>query len=78
MSGTPDTPSRKRITNLEPVRRLCLTPEEAAASIGCSRAFWDEHILPDLRVIRKGKLVLVPVIELERYIQREAALTLKR
>ena len=36
-----------------------------------------EHILPELRVIRRGALVLIPIVELERWLAREAALTLK-
>jgi hypothetical protein len=41
-----------------------------------SRDFFDEHVLPELRVIRRGRLVLVPVAELERWVSRSAAVTL--
>lgn len=78
MTGTtkPST-SRKRVLNVEPVPRKALTPIEAAACLGVSRDFFDEHILPELRVIRRGKLVLIPIVDLERWLQREAALTLE-
>jgi hypothetical protein len=57
--------------------RLALTPGEAAASIGCSRDYFDDHIGPELRWVRRGRLKFVPVAELERWLQREAARTLE-
>ena len=77
MSAAPDPRSRKRSTNLQPVPRLALTPTEAAAAIGCSRAFFDEHVLPELRVVRRSKLIFIPVVEVERWLSRSAALTLE-
>lgn len=58
------------------VPRLTLTPAEAAASLGVSRDFFDEHIGPGLRWIRRGRLKLVPVHELERWIERNAVAVL--
>ncbi len=57
--------------------RLALTPAEAAAAIGCSRDFFDLHIGPELRWIRRGRLKLVAVAEVERWLEREAARTLE-
>jgi excisionase family DNA binding protein len=57
-------------------RRLALLPVEAAAALGVSRDFLDDHVLPELRVVRRGRKVLIPVAELERWLEREAALTL--
>jgi predicted DNA-binding transcriptional regulator AlpA len=57
--------------------RLALTVEEAAAAIGMSRDSFDRHVKPDLRLIRRGRLVLVPVHELEAWCARAAALTLE-
>ena len=54
------------------VQRLALTLDEAAAAVGVSRDFFDEHIRLDLRVVRRGRLRLVPVNELERWV-RDAA-----
>jgi excisionase family DNA binding protein len=59
-----------------PIPRLALTPPEAAHSIGVSEDFFTEHVRPDLRLVRRGRKVLVPVAELERWLERESALTL--
>ena len=64
MSSRPETP------------RIALTPAEAAAAIGMSVDSFDRHVRPELRLIRRGRLVLVPVAELERWTERNAALTL--
>jgi len=53
--------------------RLTLSPTEAAAALGVSRDFFDEHVKHELRVVRRGRLVLVPVRELERWIDASAA-----
>jgi hypothetical protein len=55
-------------------RRLALSPAEAAESLGVSRDFFDEHVGPELRIVRRGRRKLVPVRELERWLDREAAL----
>ncbi len=51
-----------------------LSPAEAATSLGVSRDFFDEHIAAELRVVRRGRRKLVPVSELERWLNRAAAL----
>ena len=56
--------------------RLALRPDEAAAAIGVSRDFFDEHVLPELRIVRRGRRRLVPIRELERWLEECAALTL--
>ncbi len=48
--------------------RLALGPAEAAASLGLSRDTFDSQVLPDLKVIRIGRRILVGVAELERWI----------
>jgi excisionase family DNA binding protein len=55
--------------------RITLSPAEAAAALGVSRDFFDKHIGPELRIVRRGRLKLIPVKELERWVEREAALT---
>lgn len=57
--------------------RVALSPVEAAAALGVSRDFFDEHVLPELRVVRRGRKVLVSVRELERWLGVEACLTLE-
>lgn len=59
----------------EPVRipRLALRPEQAAESLGVSRSFFFAEILPELRVVRCGRVRLVPLRSLEDWIERRAA-----
>jgi excisionase family DNA binding protein len=56
--------------------RLALTPEEAAATLSMSRDTFDRYVRDELRLIRVGRKVLVPVRELERWLDRSAARTL--
>jgi hypothetical protein len=51
-------------------------PDEAAASLGVSPDFFDRHVRPELRLLRRGRLVLVLVSELERWGEQNAARTL--
>jgi hypothetical protein len=53
--------------------RLALNPDEAASSIGCSRSFFDETILRELRVVRRGRRVFIPTVELVKWLDRNAA-----
>jgi hypothetical protein len=56
------------------VPRLALRcPDEAAASLGVGRDYFNEHVRPELRLIRRGSIVLVLVSELERWGQESAA-----
>jgi excisionase family DNA binding protein len=59
-----------------PPARKALSPAEAATSLGVSRDFFDEHVKPELRLIRRGRLVLVPVRELDAWVERSASRTL--
>ncbi len=63
-------------TLLQPrsVPRVALTIDEAAGALGMSRDHLERHVLPDLRVIRVGRRLLVRVAELERWAQRHEAL----
>jgi excisionase family DNA binding protein len=53
--------------------RLALSKSEAAAALGVSVDFFDEHIAPDLRIVRRGRRRLIPVRELERWLDENAA-----
>ncbi len=59
-----------RLTTSQP--RLALKPEEAAEAIGVSRDYFDEHVLPELKVVRRGRRVLVATAELEAWLARSA------
>jgi excisionase family DNA binding protein len=53
--------------------RLSISPGEAAEMLGVSRDFFDEHIKPELRIVRRGsKTILIPIAELERWLERSA------
>ncbi len=52
--------------------RLALSPDEAAAALGVSRDYFDDHIGPELRIVRRGRRKLVPVREIESWLDREA------
>ena len=41
--------------------------------LGVSRDYFDEHILPDLRVVRRGRRILIALAELERWLDRAAS-----
>jgi len=54
--------------------RLCVKPDEAAQMLGVSRDYFDEHVKPELRIVRHGsRTILVPVAELVRWVERNAA-----
>ncbi len=53
-------------------------PKEAADSLGVSEDFFDQHIRPELRLIRRGRLVFVSVSELQRWLDLNSARTLER
>jgi hypothetical protein len=59
-----------------PLPRLALSPGEAARALGVSRDFFDGHVLPELRVVRRGRRRLVPLRELERWLDEEASMAL--
>jgi len=37
------------------VARLALGLDEAAEALGCSRDYFDEHVRPEVRVVRRGR-----------------------
>jgi hypothetical protein len=63
------TPSRPAIVTA----RLSLSRTAAARALGVSVDHFDRHIAPDLRVVRSGRLVLIPVREIEKWLDEHAA-----
>ena len=53
-------------------RRLALTVDEAADTINVSRDTFERHIMPELCLVRIGRLVRVPRSELERWLTEHA------
>lgn len=45
--------------------------------MGISIDHLERHVITDLRVVRSGRLVLIPPAELERWVEAHAARTLE-
>jgi hypothetical protein len=60
----------------EPVPRLALRKTEAAQALGMSVDFFEDHVLHELRIVRRGRLILVPIRELERWLSENQHRTL--
>lgn len=89
-SGAPDAPSVRSSPDngqrapaessgvqpsTEQPTRLTLTRREAALALGVSLDFLEDHVLRELRVVRRGRLRLIPVAELERWVHANATRT---
>lgn len=57
--------------------RLALSKREAAYALGVSVDFLEEHVMHELRIVRRGRRRLIPVRELERWLEANAARTLE-
>jgi hypothetical protein len=60
------------------VPRVALSRQEAALSLGMSLDSFERHVQPELRLIRRGKLRLVPLAELERWANDNAESVFRR
>jgi hypothetical protein len=63
-------------TEKQPINRLALSKAEAAQAIGCSVDFIEEHVWPELKIVRRGRLCFVAVTELQRWLEQEARRTI--
>jgi hypothetical protein len=52
------------------VPRFALTPTEAAAALGMGLTSFKKYVQPQLRIVRRGKLRVIPVGEVERGLRR--------
>jgi hypothetical protein len=52
--------------------RFALTRAEAAASLGMSVDSFERYVQSELKLVRRGKLRLVPIRELERWVAENA------
>jgi hypothetical protein len=55
---------------------ILVTPDEAARLLSMSRNSWDRYVRPEVRLVRRGRLVLVRTKELERWATQNEAFTL--
>lgn len=60
---TPTAPERV-VVQIEPV---LVTREVAATMLGMSVDSFERYVQPDLRLVRRGRLRLVPVAEIQRW-----------
>lgn len=58
-------PAGAPVQIVAPVPRILLRREEAAAALGMSVDSFERYVLSHVRAVRKGKLVLFPVSELD-------------
>ena len=66
-------PDRRRPSN----QRLAITRAEAARALGVSINSFERHVQPEVRIVRRGKLRLIPVSEIERWLEENAEWTLE-
>jgi hypothetical protein len=57
--------------------RLALTKREAAEALGMSVDSFERHVQPELRVVRRGKLRLFALSEIERWLRENGARTIE-
>jgi hypothetical protein len=62
---------------LAPIPRLALSREDAATALGMSLDSFERHVQPTVRMCRLGRMRLVPVVELQRWLDENAARTLE-
>ena len=63
---------RRGTRPVEQVPRLLLTRQEASASLGMSVDTFERRVQPFIKVVPCGQLVLVPPLELERWVTTHA------
>jgi hypothetical protein len=51
---------------------LALTVEQAHLALGISWDTWKAHVEPEIRLVRLGRRKLVPVTELQRWLDANA------
>jgi hypothetical protein len=76
---TARSPSRSEGSTRESgTPRLAVTRAEAARALGMSVNSFERHVQPELRIVRRGKLRLIPVREIERWLEVNAESTVER
>ncbi len=54
-------------------QRLALSKAEAAQALGVSVDFFEDHVVSELRIVRRGRRRLIPMRELERWLDTSAS-----
>lgn len=63
---------------LAAVPRVTLTREEAAGSLGMSLDSFERYVQPEINLIRRSRMLLVPIAELNRWAQDNAEPTIPK
>jgi excisionase family DNA binding protein len=58
------------------IPRLAVSKVEAAEALGVSVDFLEEHVMHELRIVRRGRRRLIPIAELSRWMEANAHRTL--
>ena len=67
------TKTRAKSSRVSPgVPRLALSKAEAAEALGVSVDFFEEHVMPEIRIVRRGRRRLIPTAELVRWLDGNA------
>lgn len=66
------TPRRQNHRGLFHGERIALRRDHAAEALDVRVDFFDEHIAPEMRAVRRGRKTLYPVRELERWVDDNA------
>jgi hypothetical protein len=66
----------KSATRRSRVPRLALRKAEVAEALGVSIDYIEDHVWPELRLVRRGRVTLCPRAELDRWLDQNAARTL--
>jgi hypothetical protein len=64
------------MSELAPIPRLALTRAEAATALGMSLDSFERHVQPTIRLVRLGRMRLVPIRELDRWLDQHSGRTL--
>lgn len=64
------------VQHIGSIPRLALTREEAAISLSLSLDSFERHVQPTVRMVRLGRMRLVPIRELDRWLEENASRTL--
>jgi excisionase family DNA binding protein len=69
--GAADSPAQGSDVNIKPAR-VTLRVQEASEALGMSVDSFERYVRPEIRTIRRGRMVLIPVSELSEWVERHA------
>jgi excisionase family DNA binding protein len=77
MAVTTSKPARSDANGRPSLARLALSKHEAADALGVSVDYLEQHVMHEVRVVRRGRRRLIPIRELERWLDQNACLALE-